>query len=518
MVGILVPLAASVAPCLAYASVAMGGRLAKAVCRHLEPPPIVDHRHRPTGYLFRALERMRGFQRAGRRLIKRAIDHSGRAKADVLEGRQVAALGSSYRAVVVDEECDESILVASASPGVSLAPGTRLPVLAISGGPQLLGIEAAPPGRSGALPIEFQEAEASVGPTGEKAFIGLKLATYDPPNATVGVASFSADGDLIEILHAALAITGIEPPTEDDARRQLLTARSLVGVTGIPDGSIAFWTSDDTEALATRFRVHTIDIETGDVSGRTIAPGFTPDGGGTANIAGLGYYGDRIYLLAVWNNGSRAQIMSYPPDLSSQTIENDDEPGTLDFLLQTGAQFFESDNVIVPDVPFIEALVATDSWALFPFTTGIEFGNTFEPSLDPGGILGGHPYGLGLTDGKYWMMGIGDVSEPDFAIRPMFSTDIDDVANGWTDPELGSDTAFAQDWNGERESSYDYDRLGENIIGFPVSTALGPGGEDGTPGVMVLPVADGTTWADAAFVELDISTFRSDAVIGDGRP
>lgn len=285
--------------------------------------------------------------RASARLFKRAIEYEQELRRDVIQGRERAPFGFNYRAVTVDEECDSTVLVASANPGVAVCPGTRVAVLAIDGGSSRLVIEAAPPGRSGSLPIEFQEESADVG-LAAGGFLALKIATYDPPNATIDIGSFALDGSFNSVLFSGLAITGIDGGSENASRRQLLSCRSIVGLSGIPDGSLAFWTFDENAADEAAFTMHTVNATTGLVAERVVAPGFTPFSEFN-NIAGMEIFNGSIYIVVVWNEGLRVQVIHFPAGLGSQTIDNDQTGLTVfDFLIDIGALFYPNTDVIIP--------------------------------------------------------------------------------------------------------------------------------------------------------------------------
>ena len=165
------------------------------------------------------------------------------------------------------------------------------------------------------------------------------------------------------------------------------------------------------------------------------------------------------------------------------------------------------------------ALLTIEAWTRVPFTGAITVDDVLTGAVEPGGLLAGHPYGLGvMSDGKIWVMGLkNDTEDDEPAIVPLTSDSFSDVStNGWTDVGFEGDGAFALFRNGAKEASYDTDAGKDNIIGFPVGEELGPGASDGTPGVVVIPVT-ATSWAGATFVPLDDSSFRPDAVVSDNR-
>lgn len=449
-------------------------------------------------------------QHAGRRLVKRAIDHHQGLRSDVIEGREIGALGANYRAVVFDEECDESILVASASPGIAVCPGTRVATLAINGGSSRMAIEAAPPGRSGALPIESQEGEASVGSSSVAVSLGLRLTAFSGDEITFDIASFSG-ANFVELLHEGLVLTGIATSQgENAARRRLTTARSLVGVTGIPDGSIMLHCADITKS-PDEYTIHVINIETGAVASRLYDPEFVPVPFLAQRIIGWDYLDNKLHFMFGWDGPTRVQIATFPPSLSSQTILADEgfftPPGNPSF----GCVFYADDAIF-------NRATALDTWSRMPYSGGLT--DSYVTGVpDPGSAIRQHPYSLGLADGKFWTIGQGPSPPFTWDIKPFFTLDIDDVAaNGWTDMAagLGLGNAFYQFWNGQRLPGYDFNRDRTAIHGFPIFTSSGPDATDGIPGFMSLPLT-ATTWGDATFTEIDITEFRPDFMVGDGR-
>lgn len=424
----------------------------------------------------------------------------------VRSGRVLGPVGNK-RLVVFNETCSQPRKVSTSTPNTSSVPGSRVPVLGVQGGSGLVAIESTIRGETAGS--ESQQSVVPAGlPSSATPLIALKMTDFSGGNITFDIAVFSG-GTFVETLYAGIVIPGFPPSapqaTATAARQQLMDARSLVGLSGLPDGSIGIQTFDGSPSpdLAT---MNVINIETGAVVSRLYVPGFVPVLGGE-QFPGWDYFDDKIHFTAAYELRTRLQISTFPPDLSSQAIIADESlSGT-----QRSVAFYAADAIIGKDS-------AVDTWARVPYSTGKT--DPFVSGSSPGNRLGGHPQSLGLAGGLYWHVGRVDTAAIDTALRDirLYTTvDIDDVgANGFTDfglPELG---AFYQTWNGFRLAQYDFNRDRTAIIGWPIWTLLGPTASDGVGAVVEIPLT-ATEWSDATFSQLNTVPFRADAVIADAR-
>ena len=252
--------------------------------------------------------------------------------------------------------------------------------------------------------------------------------------------------------------------------------------------------------------VHTVNIVTGAVASRLFLPGFVSAPSGE-HLRGWDYFSNKIWIAVAFDLFTRNLVASFPPDMSSQTIEADQTF----FGNRNSVVFYEADAIISQSG-------TTDKWTRMPYSGGKT--ENYVTGAIVGNRLGQHPYSIGLgSDGLYWTMGRASSGSSERDIKAFTTVDIVDVgANGFTDVGLEDDRAFYQSWNGNVNAGYDFNRDRTAIRGFPIWTQAGPGfgGGDGTPGLMVLPLT-ATSWDAATFLQLDIATFRPDMVVADVR-
>lgn len=436
-------------------------------------------------------------------LLTTAMRRAMFAQERVRSGRVLGPIGNK-RLVVFNETCNQPRKVSTSTPNTSSVPGSRVPVLGVQGGSGLVAIESTIRGESAGS--EFQQSVVPAGlPSSATPLLALKVTDFSGGNITFDIAAFSGASH-VETLFEGVVLPGIKVgASATNARQQLMDARSLVGLTGVPDGSIGIRTFDNSLA-PDEATFNIVDIDTGAVASRVYVPGFAPILGGES-FPGWDYFADEIYFTATYELRTRLQVSTLPPDLSSQTILADEDLSGSHFAVA----FYGSDAI------FGEGS-SVDVWDRVPYSTG--FTEAYVTGSSPGNRLGEHPKALGLADGKYWHVGRADTGAIDTAQRDikLYTTlgIVDVGANGFIDFGLPSLGAFYQTWNGFRQGQYDFNRDRSAIVGWPIWTTLGPTSPDGVGGVVIIPLT-ATAWEDAAFIQLDTVPFRADAVIADAR-
>lgn len=447
---------------------------------------------------------------ASLRTLKRIQGADQFRTADVVRMTYLGPYGPNHLLVRPLGCASGDLLAANASPGRAPEPGSQINVARPQGGSGLFAFPAVALSGGGSTRVAKQEAVAPPPPASGAPLIALRMTDFSGGNITFDIASFSG-ATHVETLYTGVVVPGFPPSapqaTAGAARAQLMDARSLVGLSGLPDGSIGLKTSD-VSLSPDEATMNVISIETGAVTSRLYVPGFTPILGGE-QFPGWDYFGDKIYFTAAYELRTRLQISTFPPDLSSQTIIADENLS----MTQRSVAFYAADAILGKDSK-------VDTWARVPYSTGQT--DPFVSGSSPGNRLGGHPQSLGLAGGLYWHVGRADISSipvaADRDIKLYTTIDIADVgANGFTDVGLAAGGAFYQTWNGSRRGQYDFNRDRTAIIGFPIWTSPGPApSPDGTPGVVSIPLT-ATDWSEASFVQMSTTPFRPDSVIADGR-
>lgn len=439
--------------------------------------------------------------------LRQALAVNARKTRDLTTKRVIGAHGTGHLVVRASESCGGDRIVPNAA-GITFGPNAQVLTADPGGGNRSLAVISRPPSGSGSAlaPREVRKtAKTQAVAAPASPFIALKMTDFSGGNITFDIASFLGNV-FVETLYEDVVIPGFPPSapqaSADFARATLMDARSLVGLSGLPDGSIGIRTLDGTPSpdLAT---MNVIDIDTGAVTSRLYVPGFVPGVGGES-FPGWDYFDNKIYFSATYELRTRVQISTFPPSLSSQTIVADEN--------LTGTHFAVA--FYAADAIFGEATKVT-VWDRMPYAGGKT--EAFVASSSPGNRLDGHPQALGLAGGFYWHAGRADTgaipTSAERDIKLYTTVDIADVgANGFTDFGLPALGAFGQDWNGLREVQYDFNRDRTAILGWPIWTSLGAG----RGAVVEIPLT-ATAWSDATFTQLDTSPFTADAVIADGR-
>jgi len=322
---------------------------------------------------------------------------------------------------------------------------------------------------------------------------------------TVDVASFSGDGKHIETLHTGVVIEGHSSGAAgggDTGRRALLRARAVTGIPGLPDGSIMI-AMEDTSVAPDIYTMNVINIDTGVSTSRLFDPGFVPGTGGE-RLVGWDYFDSKLWMMVSYELRTRTQVVTFPGDLSSQTIAVDETfIGQIDF----GAEFFALDAVMPVNSTTFHRIVYSGG-----------FSDNFISDFPGRPNHINHPYSIGLADGKYWTVG-GASTSPVRDIKIFTTTGaVDLAASGWTDFGLSEGEVYFQRWFGLSAAGYGWNLGRSAITGFPVWTTPGPtsGSENGTSGFVEIPLT-ATSWADASFTEVEDVAFDADMVVADLR-
>ena len=442
------------------------------------------------------------------RAIARHVRRQIERKSALHAWRYLGPHGINHALVVTSELCQTVQIIPNGgtetfSPGAAIIAGTPF------GGRSRAILNKPGSGAGTSVPLGSDTtAKVITTPQDE---IALRVTAFAGGSLTVDVAAFAGSA-FTEILHTGLTLSGVAAAiTEDGANRQMTVARTVVGLTGVANGSILLHTLNQ-DPSPWEITIHVIDIDTGTVHSRKFLPGFVPFGD-PFRTRGWSIQDDKYYFMFNSPSEKRVQLVTFPPTLTSQTIINDKFYVSAEAEVQFGTLFYADDAINARGKPL-------QVWDRMPFGGGaLTESYVSGVPLDPGSSLTQHPYHLGLDGGKFWVIGegppTGGLGPFDRDLKPFFSLGIADVAaNGWTamGPEFGQ--MYYQFWNGARRAGHD---IGAgHIYGFPTARTPGPDAADGSPGFFRLPLT-ATTWDDASITVMETVDFRPAMVLPDRR-
>ena len=430
----------------------------------------------------------------------------------VSQGRVLRPVGNK-REVVTDEDCGNTKLVSTLTPNASSAPGSIVPILGAGGGSGLVAAESTITGQG----VGSEEQNHTLpGLPLLTSSIGLRVTSTSDDEIEVSIAHFFG-GKFVSTLFENLVLPGGVSPLSDNSASSMRTARTIVGLDGVSDGSILLRTfnvfpQDPTPPPANprTITIHVIDIVTGVVHSRQFVLSF-PNVSVQLVTTGWNIQDGKFYYMFVAEQESRVELATFPPTLTSQTTLStplyDFNEGDIRF----GTLFFADDALNMRE------LGVFDKWDRLPFSGGIDELHVDGVPIDPGR----RPYGLGLRRSKYWVMGTGPDSS-DRRLRPLFLDRQTNIAPEGEPPIFlpAIDIVPSQGWLemgpvlGEMFSqgtSAGHDIDDNAMYGFPVNRTPGS-----VRGFMRLPLT-ATRWSEASVTIMDTVPFDSDMVLPDRR-
>lgn len=451
--------------------------------------------------------------------LRRAMAVNARATREVGTRRVVGMQGSGRVIVVESESCEGNKAIANSS-GLSFGSNARV-LVAVRGGQAVEVIGRPPSGAGSALPP--REVAKTVTTTAKPVvevvpLLALRATAFAGGNLTINIAAFDG-AEFVETLFTGIVLSGLESGIgEDSARQQLMTARSVTGVDGVPDGSIVLCVEEgpigDGNVQPT---IHLINITTGAVNSRKFVPteivapelpAALDDSPLDRHCLGIDYFGDEFYVTFIGdatdgNDGEIFQVAKFPPAMASETI--------LGGVGIEGDQLFGVVHFAADSIVKVGSL---GNWDRMEYTVGHTADYVLSSKPQPGdgrdeGDLRTHPRDLGLaSDADHRTIGAG----ADDSIQVFEVTDLADaVANGWSSQGLPTAECFIQLRNGSRVGGYDYNAARDEIVAFPHALSAGAASS-----VALIPIT-ATVWGDATFLEMETGDFDMDAVISDAR-